>query len=300
MGFLNRERREPAAPHVESLNRRSELNDQIRLPDVRKSDVSQPPQGGAYIPRGYNPEESIVVPLQPKDPFALDSPVPPEPPESSQRPTARPQRNTGRGPDADMSVGPPLPARGASTDAGVAAVLAAAGLTNVTVTPEMAGHLGQIFRIVVQGVMDVLESRRDTKRELDLEETRFGRELNNPLKFSTGVDDALHNLLVKRSPGYLNAVDAFGDAFDDLREHQVATIAGLRAVVEAMLAEFAPDHLEKRFDRPKFRYWDQYRERYDEMVKDVGATLRRLFREEFARAYEAQLKQLKDSRGNKP
>ena len=55
--------------------------------------------------------------------------------------------------------------------------------------------------------------------------TQFRAADNNPLKFSANVDDALHNLLVKRNAAYLEPVEAFEDAFDDLRDHQIAMLA---------------------------------------------------------------------------
>ena len=48
----------------------------------------------------------------------------------------------------------------------------------------------------------------------------------------------------------------------------------------------------------KLRYWDLYREKRDEMLKDPEASFRRLFGEEFARAYEEQLRQLKAEDGS--
>jgi type VI secretion system protein ImpI len=71
-----------------------------------------------------------------------------------------------------------------------------------------------------------------------------------------------------------------------------------------MLAEFDPDRLEKQFDRQlkripflrliaRFRYWDLYRDWRDEIAKDPGASFKKLFGEEFARAYEEQLNRLK-------
>jgi type VI secretion system protein ImpI len=68
-----------------------------------------------------------------------------------------------------------------------------------------------------------------------------------------------------------------------------------------MLAEFDPERLQLEFDKQlnkglvpaKLRYWDLFRERRDEIVRDPEASFRRLFGEEFARAYEEQLKQLK-------
>ena len=68
-------------------------------------------------------------------------------------------------------------------------------------------------------------------------------------------------------------------------------LAGMRVAFESMLAEFDPDRLQQEFDRQlkqralmpaKLRYWDLYRERRHEMVKDPEASFRRLFGEEFA------------------
>ena len=126
---------------------------------------------------------------------------------------------------------------------------------------------------------------------------------NNPLKFSTSVEDALHNLLVKRGAGYLGPVEAFEDAFDDLRNHQVATLHGMRNAFSSMLSRFDPERLQQEFDgRQKgalvsmpagLRYWNLYRDWFRGMVGDVDASFRDLFGDEFAEAYEEQLRKLK-------
>src|SRR6202011_992917 len=152
------------------------------------------------------------------------------------------------------------------------------------VTPEIARDFGRILRVVVSGVMDVMTSRQEIKDEFRMHMTRFRPAENNPLKFSANVDDALHNLLVKRNPAYLMPVDAFEDAFADLRNHQVAMLAGMRAAFESMLEEFDPDRLQQEFDRQlnkglvpaRLRYWDLYRERRQEIVKDPEASFRQL------------------------
>ena len=84
-------------------------------------------------------------------------------------------------------------------------MLAGAGLDPANVTPELARNFGQILRVVVSGVMDVMRSRQQIKDEFRMRMTRFRPAENNPLKFSANVDDALHNLLVKRNPAYLAA-----------------------------------------------------------------------------------------------
>ena len=43
----------------------------------------------------------------------------------------------------------------------------------------------------------------------------------------------------------------------------------------------------------KLGYWDLYRDRHQEMSKDPEASFRKLFGEEFARAYAEQLQRLK-------
>jgi type VI secretion system FHA domain protein len=199
----------------------------------------------------------------------------------------------------------PVPAVGSDQrTSDLAAVLAGAGLDQVAVTPELAESFGQILRVVVSGVMDVLRARQQIKDEFRMHMTHFKPTDNNPLKFSANVEDALHNLLVKRNAAYLGPVEAFDDAFDDLRSHQIAMLAGMRVAFEFMLAEFDPDRLQEEFDRQlkkgallsvpaKLKYWDLYRERRSEMIKDPETTFRDLFGEEFAKAYEDQLERLK-------
>ena len=71
-----------------------------------------------------------------------------------------------------------------------------------------------------------------------------------------------------------------------------------------MLAEFDPDRLQAEFDQQvkkgallsvpaRLRYWDLYREKFHDMVKDPESSFRELFGDEFAKAYEEQLRRLK-------
>lgn len=193
---------------------------------------------------------------------------------------------------------------GQAGDFDFAALLAAAGVRDVQVTPELAENFGRILQVVVAGLMDVLRARERIKDEFRMRMTTFKAADNNPLKFSANVEDALHNLLVKRNSAYLGPVEAFEDAFQDVRNHQMAMLAGVRAAFDTMLQEFAPEQLEERFDRQlktgsilsapaRLKYWDLYRDRFRDMVKDPESTFRELFGEEFARAYEQQLESLK-------
>jgi type VI secretion system FHA domain protein len=279
------------APRAEELAGDSPLSEHYRPPHVPAKPAPDVRQGG-LIPDDYNPlgsdESQVIRPASPRPP------------------TPRPAAARPRGSARDAV--PPTPA----ADGALADVLAGAGLTDVPVTPELARNFGEILRVVVSGVMDVLQARQRLKDEFRIRVTTFKRADNNPLKFSANVEDALHNLLVKRNPAYLAPVEAFDDAFDDVRNHQMAMLAGLRAAFHAMLAEFDPDALQAEFDRhlkkggsllagpSRLRYWDLYREKVNEMVKDPEGSFRTLFGDEFAKEYEAQLERLKAQRRANP
>jgi len=199
----------------------------------------------------------------------------------------------------------PRPAPPPQDSSSLSALLEAAGINEGSLTPEIARDLGRIFRIVVSGVMDVLKARQQTKDQFGLGMTTFKKTDNNPLKFSADVEDALQRLFVRRpNTTYLGPVEAFEDAFDDMRNHQIAMLVGVRVAFEAMLSEFDPDHLQEQFDRTvkkaalvsipaRLRYWDLYRDWIHDMVRDADTSFRELFGDEFARAYEDQLRKLK-------
>jgi type VI secretion system FHA domain protein len=255
---------------------------------------------GPQIPHDYDPLLSSDSHLSRPARSHTDSrPAP------SQQPQAEPPRSAKPvGPQPSGSPERLFEERPRQSAIDLGSVLIGAGLDNVTVTPELARNFGQILRVVVGGVMDVLQARQKLKSEFRIGLTTFRPADNNPLKFSANVDDALHNLLVKRNPAYLAPVEAFEDAFDDVKNHQMAMLAGLRVAFETMLAEFTPEHLQEEFDRQlkkasllptpaKLRYWELYREKFHDMVKDPEKCFRELFGEAFADAYEEQLNLLK-------
>jgi type VI secretion system FHA domain protein len=323
-------------PSVRDLERGSPMAGHYKPPAVPPPPPVTPLAGASLIPADYDPMspdepfempiptprsmpaeeppplvEALVLPETPRqvtpDPPRRVTPQPPRPVTPSRRPLRPETPLPEPSPDADEAP-PPHPDRSASTrdfdESDLAAVLSGAGLEDVAVTPELARDFGRIFRVVVEGVMDVLRSRQQIKDEFRMRLTQFRPADNNPLKFSANIDDALHNLLVKRNAAYLTPVEAFEDAFDDLRHHQIAMLAGMRVAFESMLAAFEPDHLQQDFDRQlkrgsllgmtaKLRYWDLYCDQVRAMAKDSETSFRKLFGEAFARAYEEQLTRLK-------
>ena len=169
--------------------------------------------------------------------------------------------------------------------------------------------LGNVLRSVVQGLIEVLRARSEIKTEFRMPVTQVKVSENNPLKFAANAEDALGNLLGRRNSAYLPAQEAFEDAFNDVRFHQLAMLAGVRAGFDHLLDRFDPASLQESFDRAgkrglfgggKASYWERYSERFQELSADRDETFRRLFGEEFARAYEQQLSALKRGRKDPP
>lgn len=209
------------------------------------------------------------------------------------RPVARPATAATHVSDAPND---PPPSMSASLSA--SADIDSAG-ANAAVQQEMAG----IIDIVVQGLIEVLRSRAHVKSQFKMPVTSVRPVENNPLKFSMNAREALHNLFVRRNPGYLPAQESFREALADISAHQLAVLAGVRAGFNCMLASLHPDRLETRFARRlqrasllrvgnRLRYWGLYRAQFEDIEKNPETYFQLLFGEEFARAYEEQLQKL--------
>lgn len=191
----------------------------------------------------------------------------------------------------------------AGLEQGAYDLLTALGLDARAVEPAIAGQLGAIVRAVVEGMIEVLRARAEVKNNFRMSMTSVRIVENNPLKFSLDADDALHNLFVKRNPGYLGPVEAFREGFQDIAFHELAMLAGIRAAYQSMVAKFSPAHLEETYagnlkrssvlpigGRPKL--WDMYCAQFGNIEKDSEGSFQLLFGEEFAKAYHKQLERL--------
>lgn len=286
----------PQRPAEVSWNHSSSLSDHFSPPPAPPTPAPAR-GGGSVIPENWDRTSFDRSRLQP----------PAAPPPASAPPTQRPI--------ARAAVAPPAPASGAPGAAGRSlfdwdGFLRASGVDPARVPPETAAVLGSVLRSVVQGLIEVLRARSEIKTEFRMPVTQVKVSENNPLKFAANAEDALGNLLGRRNPAYLAPQEAFEDALDDVRFHQLAMLAGVRAGFDNLMNRFDPAQLQESFERQgkrgglfgnsKVTYWDRYAERYEEMAKDRDETFRRLFGEEFARAYEQQLSVLKRNRGENP
>jgi FHA domain-containing protein/type VI secretion system protein len=154
--------------------------------------------------------------------------------------------------------------------------------------------------------MDVLRARAVAKSEFQIESTVMLERDNNPLKFFPDVDMALAQMFGRPLRGYLPPTAAIRGAFNDLKAHEVATLAGMQGAVQGVIARFDPAAIEQRLGdkgglssvlpgQRKARLWDALSDQHQQLARAAGDDFQRVFGEAFAKAYRAQLEQLRHS-----
>jgi FHA domain-containing protein len=167
-------------------------------------------------------------------------------------------------------------------------------------SPEQARLVGSLLRAAIGGALELLAARNIAKRELGASPTLLQVRQNNPLKFSPDADVALGHLLGPPQRGFTAPLAAVNDAFEDLRAHEMAVLAGMRAALDAVLARFDPAALEQRLATKavwesvmpaarKARLWERYQEQYGQILRDIEGDFDSLFGRAFLDAYQAQL-----------
>jgi type VI secretion system protein len=229
------------------------------------------------------PQSALVPPLQKPDIHTADTLVPEKKPHVPLASTA-----------------------GQVENAGNRALIEALGLDMSRLSEadmlEVNHVVGLLMREIVDGMLGVLRSRASIKNEFRMNVTTIQPVENNPLKFSVCVDDALENLFIKKSKAYKKPVDAFREGFQEIAEHQLAMIAGIRQGFEAMMERFNPEQLEKSFSKQakgsvipgmqKAKYWTSYSDYYRGFSDNMESSFQHLFGSDFVSAYEDQLRRL--------
>lgn len=244
-----------ASPEI-PWNHVSPLDEHLVVPRVDTEAIRRPP---AVLPENWDRTRSL---------FRADSPDAVEAPVEAQRPPAAP-------------ASPPVAARDAPPDA-------------------VPGAVEPLFLLVLEGVMDVLRARAELKNGFRMPATLIRRTENNPLKFAPTATEAMARLLAAPNEAFLSGEAAIVDAMDDIRLHQVALLSGVRAAFDDLIAQFDPARFEDEGAR-RSRFmpgagkgaWERYRAHYQGLAADPEERFRRLFGDEFARAYEDQLARFK-------
>jgi FHA domain-containing protein len=174
------------------------------------------------------------------------------------------------------------------------------GVATGGLEPEHARRAGELLRAMTGGTLQLLTARMVAKRELGASATQLRTRENNPLKFSPDVDAALSHLLGPAERGFLEPQAAVAEAFDDLRAHQVALLAGMRAALDTVMSRFDPKALEQRLApsgalenlipaNRRARLWSAYAEEYVRIVSEIEDDFDTLLGSAFLKAYQDQL-----------
>ncbi|TLG92513.1 type VI secretion system-associated FHA domain protein TagH [Pseudomonas edaphica] len=241
--------------------------------------VEQPVVSGSVIPEDWDLFGDTPAPV-------VTTPQPVAPVEPSPAPIMQPAAAA-----PDISSQPDL----------LQAFLRGAGLDQLRLDKAQAEaqmeSIGRSYRLMVEGLIDVLRARASLKGEFRMQQTMIQPAENNPLKFAPNADEALLLLLRHGNQAFMAPDVAVRESFDDLRAHQLAVMAGVEAAIKHLLTRFEPAQLEERMGKPaglsslfngsrQAQYWQQFTELYSNISREAQEDFQDLFGREFSRAYE--------------
>lgn len=173
---------------------------------------------------------------------------------------------------------------------------------------RMLRDCGAILRAAVEGIMMLLLARSGMRKEFGADErSLLAARDNNPLKRMSDPREAMDFLLDpgERTDGLLDPVQAVSDACEEMRVHELALMAGMRAAVQAALGRFDPDAIERAFASShkgfslgsrKAKLWEQFALQQDKLARDAQDDFNKAFGRDFMAAYQAELKRVKGGR----
>ena len=187
-----------------------------------------------------------------------------------------------------------------------------AGLPHRELSPMQTDRLlrdcGAILRAAIEGIMMLTLARAELRKEFGTEErTMVAARDNNPLRMMSDAREAMDFLFDPgdRTDGFLEPVQAVGDACQDLRAHELALIAGMRAAVLGVLRRFDPPAIERELDKSvkgfsvasrKAQLWDGFVAQYAKLSREAQENFNKSFGRDFMGAYQVELRRLKGGR----
>ncbi|CRI59581.1 type VI secretion system-associated FHA domain protein TagH [Pseudomonas sp. CCOS 191] len=256
------------------------------------------PGAPGVIPDDWNLFDETPAPVI--QPASVLAPAPPPPlpePQTPSEPVVRPQ-------PVETAAAP------ADSDALLQAFLRGAGIEHLRIDAVDAAAqmeaIGRSYRLMVEGLIDVLRARSSLKGEFRMQQTTIAPVQNNPLKFAPNADEALLLLLREGNQAFMAPDQAVRDSFDDLRAHQLAVMAGIEAALKHLLKRFEPARLEERLapaaglaklfgGSRQAHCWQQFTELYSQISREAEDDFQDLFGREFSRAYEAHSQRIQRS-----
>lgn len=188
-----------------------------------------------------------------------------------------------------------------------------AGIDPSSLSPQAQSMLplvaGQMLREAVLGLTDLAQARaKTTPGAPAAAPSQSGG--SNPLRSSTGVDQAIQRLFESHGRLYGGPVDSLREVMQEIKDHETALQSAARAGVLALLGQLAPSNVADQFEQgrartlapgqdPRPRYWEHYAEFYRMLTQqNAEEGLPRPFSEEFASEYTRARAELRTKRQN--
>jgi type VI secretion system FHA domain protein len=199
----------------------------------------------------------------------------------------------------------PGPREAASGDAPLRALCRGLGIPGPQqLKEEDWEQVGRSVRQVLQGLSELMNARAELKREMRAtDRTMLGAQENNPLKSGMQLDELLHYFLFmpQGAAGYMPAQRALDESLADLRAHEFASLAAVRAAVEGSIREFEPAKLRGTLLKGKrsmgvldnARLWDLYSSHYEQRREHMADWLEQVFSRHFMPAYSREAERLR-------
>lgn len=237
-------------------------------------------------------------------PTPAPAPVPLPPPaapvafEAPQQPAPTPAV-LAKAPAPDPQAAPAAAAP-ATSDAGLEAFLAGAGMEPDAIHQDPAAALhqgGQLLRNLVAGMVVMLEARARAKSQMGAQGTGLEISGNNPLKFARSPEQALRHILNPAERGFMGADLAVEDGWRDLQAHQLATLKAMQGALRSTLERFSPKSIRGRAETrgmlekilPGARdaaLWKAYEREFSGVAFDSDEAFMDMFAKEFRKAYD--------------
>ncbi|MCU0831462.1 MAG: type VI secretion system-associated FHA domain protein TagH [Rhizobiaceae bacterium] len=207
-------------------------------------------------------------------------------------------------PPAFPSAFPPAPQLGAGSFASAAhgeADTVAAFKAGARLPPHalanrdaagLASELGAIMLLVTQQMTHLMRARASTKTFIGARSrTTIEAAGNNPLKFIADPAEALDIMLSGNRQSYLDGRRAFEEAFQDLKAHEVATIAAMQKALARLLEDLSPESIESKTEKSvlannKARAWSTFVQRWEAKTEAHENGMLDVFLIYFSEAYQ--------------
>ncbi len=161
----------------------------------------------------------------------------------------------------------------------------------------LADEIGLAIRLSTQNLAQMLSTRAESKTLMRSASRTMVRAIeNNPLKFSSTVEEALAIMFGGPTRQYLDARATIEASFADLKTHQVLTYGAMRDALDALFEDLAPERIDRSVEvdhglgqivaSRKAKLWDIYVDRWRAKTKRADGRLLEAFMALFAEAYD--------------